>query len=71
MSDIITKIYPNEPIDNGGIRVQAPKGARVSAITGVDSANYEIDTYSTSLPSTGTVFAKYDTRFTGCPPCRV
>lgn len=63
MSDIITKIYPNEPIDNGGIRVQAPKGARVSAITGVDSANYTITTYSTDLPTTGTVFTKYKDRF--------
>lgn len=69
MSDIITKVYSNESIDNGGIRVQAPKGAKVSAVTGVDSAKYEIDTYSTALPTTGTVFAKYDARLTGCPPC--
>lgn len=69
MSDVIFKIYPNELIDNGGLRVQAPKGAGISAVTGTDSLNYEIDTYSTSLPATGTVFNKYDTRFTGCPPC--
>ena len=69
MSDIITKIYPNEPINNGGIVVQYPRGVGVAAITGVDSSDYTITTYSTDLPTTGTVFIKYDTRLTGCPPC--
>ena len=68
MPDPIEYIYPNEPIDNGGLRVQAPKGLGVEAVTGVAAPNYEIDTYSTALPTTGTVVTKYDTRFTGCPP---
>lgn len=69
MSDVVHKIYTDEKIDNGGIRVQAPKGLKSAAVTGVDSSNYEIDTYSSELPTTGTIFTKYDGRFTGCPPC--
>ena len=41
------------------------------AVSGAGSANYEIDTYSSALPSAATVDAKYETRFTGCPPCTV
>lgn len=62
---IIHKIYTTESIDNGGIRISNPKGLGVEAVTGVSSSNYEIDTYSSSLPSTGTINTKYDTRYTG------
>jgi hypothetical protein len=69
MPDVVHLVYAVEPIDNGGARVQAPKGLGVVAVSGAGSANYEIDTYSTDLPTTGTIETKYDTRFTGCPPC--
>jgi hypothetical protein len=69
MSDVVHLIYSTQNIDNGGARVEAPKGLGVEAITGVSAPNYEIDTYSTDLPTTGTIFDKYDPRFTGCPPC--
>ena len=69
MPDPVHLIYSTEPIDNGGARVQAPKGLGVEAVTGVSAPNYDIDTYSTNLPATGTIVTKYDTRFTGCPPC--
>jgi hypothetical protein len=49
--------------------VQAPKGLGYVAVSGAGSANYELDEYSSALPTTGTIFDKYDTRFTGCPPC--
>jgi len=66
---VVYTIYGGEPIDNGGARVEAPKGLGVVAVSGAGSANYEIDTYSSALPSASTVDAKYETRFTGCPPC--
>ena len=69
MSDVVHLIYSTENIDNGGARVEAPKGLGYLAVSGAGSANYEIDTYSTDLPTTGTIFDKYDPRFTGCPPC--
>jgi hypothetical protein len=69
MPDPVHLIYSTQSIDNGGARVEAPKGLGVEAVTGVLAPNYEIDTYSTDLPTTGTIVTKYDTRFTGCPPC--
>ena len=69
MSDVVHLIYSTQSIDNGGARVEAPKGLGVEAVTGVSAPNFEIDTYSTDLPTTGTIFDKYDPRFTGCPPC--
>lgn len=63
MSDIITKIHINESINHGGIVIQSPKGLGSAAITGVDSSDYTITTYSTDLPTTGTVFTKYKDRF--------
>lgn len=66
---MIHQIYSSQPIDNGGIRIASPKGLGVEAVTGVSSSNYEIDTYSSILPTTGTINTKYDTRFTGCPSC--
>ena len=63
MSDIIAKCIPANPIDNGGILVAAPKKDNQLG------SNYQINTYSSSLPTTRIVFSKYDTRFTGLAPC--
>lgn len=69
MPDPVHLIYSTEDIDNGGARISAPKGLGVEAVTGVSAGNYEMDDYSTNLPTTGTISEKYDPRFTGCPPC--
>ena len=66
MTDIIAKCIPGNVIDNGGILVAAPKG---TSQLGIDSGNYQINTYSSASPATGTVYNKYDTRFTGIAPC--
>jgi len=66
---VVHLVYSTQSIDNGGARVEAPKGLGVEAVTGVPAPNFEIDTYSSALPTTGTIDAKYETRFTGCPPC--
>lgn len=66
MTDIIAKCIPGNVIDNGGILVAAPKG---TSQLGIDSGNYQINTYSSALPTTGSVYASYDTRFTGIAPC--
>jgi len=63
MSDIIAKCIIANSIDNGGILVAAPKAANPLG------SNYQINTYSTDLPATGTVFSKYNVRFTGVAPC--
>ena len=62
-SDIIAKCISATPIANGGILVAAPKAA------GQLGSNYQINTYSSTSPSTGIVFNKYDARFTGVDPC--
>tara|TARA_R100000306_G_C4355379_1_gene132431 strand:+ start:19 stop:273 length:255 start_codon:yes stop_codon:yes gene_type:complete len=62
-TDIIAKCISANPIDNGGILVAAPKGGSQLG------SNYQINTYSSQLPTTGTVYNKYDTRFTGIAPC--
>ena len=64
MSDIIAKCITANPIDNGGILVGAPKAGVLLG------SNYQINTYSSALPATGTVFSTYDTRFTGLAPCQ-
>ena len=64
MSDIIAKCITANPIDNGGILVGAPKADNQLG------SNYQINTYSSDLPATGTVFNTYDTRFTGLAPCQ-
>ena len=61
--DIVGYCITGNPIDNGGIIVNAPRGQ-----TGLAS-NYQINTYSTALPTTGTIYGSYDTRFTGLAPC--
>ena len=64
MTDIIAKCITANPIDNGGILVGAPKADNQLG------SNYQINTYSSALPATGTVFNAYDTRFTGLAPCQ-
>ena len=76
MADVITVAmsgagpYQSTTINNGGVIVGSPRGS------GFLNTNYTFgegyngaDTTSSKLPSTGTVFTKYDTAFTGCPPC--
>ena len=76
MADVITVAmsgagpYQSTTINNGGVVVGSPRGS------GFLNTNYTCgegengaDTTSSTLPSTGTVFTKYDTAFTGCPPC--
>lgn len=63
MTDVITKCIIANPIDNGGILVSAPKADNNLG------SNYQINTYSSPSPSTGVVFNKYDSRFTGIAPC--
>ena len=76
MSDVITYAmsgtgpYQSTTINNGGILVGSPRGS------GFIGSNYTFgegyngaNTTSSTLPTTGTVFIKYDTSFTGCPPC--
>ena len=76
MSDVITyamsgtSSYQSTTINNGGLLVGAPRGS------GFIDTNYTFgagdngaDTTASTLPATGTVFNKYDTRITGCPPC--
>ena len=62
-TDIIAKCIPGNAIDNGGILVSAP---RADSPLG---SNYQINTYSSTIPATGVVFNKYDARFTGIAPC--
>ena len=62
-TDIIAKCIPGNAIDNGGILVGAPKADDQLG------SNYRINTYSSAFPTTGVVFNKYDTRFTGIAPC--
>jgi len=62
-TDIIAKCVPGNAIDNGGILVAAPKADNPLG------SNYQINTYSSVLPTTGLVFSKYDARFTGIAPC--
>ena len=71
MSDVVHLVYSTENIDNGGARVGDPKGLGVEAGTGPPAPNFAIDDHSSSVPTTGTIITKYDTRFTGCPPCTV
>ena len=63
MSDIVAKCLITNTIDIGGILVASPKAGDLLG------SNYQINTYSSALPSTGTMFNKYDPRFTGIAPC--
>ena len=61
--DVVAFCISGNVIDNGGIIVNAPRGQ-----TGL-SSQYQLNTYSTASPSTGVIYGKYDTRFTGLAPC--
>jgi len=58
----------------GTVLVQAPRavgtGIPGDATVGWYGSDYTIDTYVSNLPTTGTINANYNTRFTGCPPCQ-
>ena len=76
MSDVITYAmsgtgpYQSTTINNGGLLVGSPPGSGFLDASYTFGAGYNgADTISSTLPTTGTVFAKYDTSFTGCPPC--
>ena len=43
--------------------------ATVAAGTAWYGSDYTIDTYVSNLPTTGSIDANYNTRFTGCAPC--
>jgi len=68
MSDVITKVIIANEIKNGGIVVNAPFGADQLDSNYLINP-YSIDGVSGNLPTTGTVGAKYDVRFTGCDFC--
>ncbi len=62
--------YQSTTINNGGVIVGSPRGS------GFLNTNYTLGlgynggaTAASAIPSTGVVFTKYDTAFTGCPPC--
>ena len=76
MSDVITYAmsgtgpYQSTTINNGGLLVGAPRGSGFVDTSYTFGAGYNgADTTASTLPATGTVFTKYDTRITGCPPC--
>lgn len=63
MTDVIAKCITANPISNGSIIVGAPRADDQLG------SNYQINTYSSALPTTGIVIGKYDPRFTGLDPC--
>ena len=76
MSDVITYAmsgtgpYQSTTINNGGLLVGAPRGSGFLDTNYIFGAGYNgANTTASTLPTTGTVFNKYDDRITGCPPC--
>ena len=76
MSDVITYAmsgtgpYQSTTINNGGLLVGPPPGSGFLDASYTSGAGYNgADTIASTLPATGTVFTKYDSRITGCPPC--
>ena len=62
--------YQSTTINNGGVIVGSPRGS------GFLDGNYEFGlgynggaTTNSALPTTGTVFNRYNDAITGCPPC--
>ena len=68
MADVIAKVISANGIKNGGIVVNAPLGADQFDSNYLINP-YSIDGVSGNLPTTGTVYTKYDVRFTGCDFC--
>ena len=76
MSDVITYAmsgagpYQSTTINNGGLLVGSPQGSGFLDTNYTFGAGYNgANTIASTLPATGTVYSKYDTRITGCPPC--
>ena len=76
MSDVIAYAmssagpYQSTTINNGGVLVGSPRGSGFLDTSYTFGAGYSgTNIAASALPATGTVFTKYDTRITGCPPC--
>ena len=76
MSDVIAYAmssagpYQSTTINNGGVLVGSPRGSGFLDTSYTFGAGYSgTNITASALPTTGTVFTKYDTRITGCPPC--
>jgi hypothetical protein len=76
MADVITYAmsgagpYQSTTINNGGVLVGSPQGSGFLDTNYTFGGGYNgADTTASALPATGTVYSKYDTRITGCPPC--
>mgnify|MGYP001345041547 CR=1 FL=1 len=72
MSDVITVAmsgagpYSSTTINNGGVIVGSPRGSGFLNDSYTFGMGYNgAATTASALPATGTVFTKYDTRFTG------
>jgi len=62
--------YQSSTINNGGALVGSPRGSGFLDSNYTFGAGYNgADAIASALPATGTVFTKYDSRITGCPPC--
>jgi len=66
---IVDKVDGSNPIQNGSIVVQSPKGAPADAGTSNYVIRGALDDTMASVPTTGTINATYEFMFTGCPPC--
>ena len=72
---IIANVVPSGPyatttINNGGAIVGSPRGTGYLDSNYTFGAGYSGTTLTSStLPATGTVNTKYNTKITGCPPC--
>jgi hypothetical protein len=76
MTDVITYAmsgsgpYTSTTINNGGALVGSPRGSGFLDSSYTFGAGYSGGNPTPSTtPTTGTVFSRYDTRFTGCPAC--
>ena len=76
MSDVIAYAmssagpYQSTTINNGGVLVGSPRGSGFLDTSYTFGAGYSgTNIAASALPATGTVYSKYDTRITGCPPC--
>ena len=62
--------YATTTINNGGAIVGSPRGTGYLDSIYTFGAGYSgTNLTSSTLPATGTVNTKYNTKITGCPPC--
>ena len=62
--------YATTTINNGGVIVGSPRGSGFLDSNYTFGAGYSgTNIAESALPATGTVNTKYNTEFTGCPPC--